>query len=207
MGAALAFFLGNPLFNPAAIVLIAFILGWQFAVLRVVAGILTVFGVASLVDRFMPEDHPQDFTPHLEVQSTEEGSIWIRWLRTLWSITINVVPAFVLSVFVLGAVRGWLFPAISPEWGNHVLLMLGLAVVGALFIIPSFAEVPIIKTMMSFGLGVGPAAALLITLPAISLASLIMVRKEFPTKVLWLVMGLVVLIGILTGATAMVLAA
>jgi uncharacterized membrane protein YraQ (UPF0718 family) len=203
MGAALAFFLGNPLFNPAAIALIGFILGWQFAVLRVVAGILTVFGVASLVDRFMPEDRAQDFTPPLEVQSAEEGSIWIRWLRTLWSITLNVVPAFVLSVFVLGAVRGWLFPAISPELGNHVLLMLGLAVVGALFIIPSFAEVPIIKTMMSFGLGVGPAAALLITLPAISLSSLIMVRKEFPIKVLWLVMGLVVLIGILTGAAAM----
>jgi uncharacterized membrane protein YraQ (UPF0718 family) len=40
--------------------------------------------------------------------------------------------------------------------------------------------------MMLAGMGVAPALALLITLPAVSVPSLIMLRKAFPAKALWL---------------------
>jgi uncharacterized membrane protein YraQ (UPF0718 family) len=52
---------------------------------------------------------------------------------------------------------------------------------------------------MSLGLGGGPAAALLITLPAISVPSLIMVARSFPKKVMYFVMGSVVVIGVISG--------
>ena len=53
-------------------------------------------------------------------------------------------------------------------------------------------------------MGTAPALALLITLPAVSLPSLIMLRKSFPAKALWLTAGLVALSGVIVGSMALV---
>lgn len=45
MGGALAFWMGNPLLNPATLVFMGFVLGWGFAAIRLVAGL--VMGVAD----------------------------------------------------------------------------------------------------------------------------------------------------------------
>jgi uncharacterized membrane protein YraQ (UPF0718 family) len=75
--------------------------------------------------------------------------------------------------------------------------VIAMAVAGCLFVIPTAAEIPIVQTMMLAGMGTAPALALLITLPAISLPSLVMLRKSFPAKALWLTAGLVALSGCL----------
>ncbi len=67
--------------------------------------------------------------------------------------------------------------------------VVAMAVAGCLFVIPTAAEIPIVQTMMLAGMGTAPALALLMTLPAVSLPSLIMLRKAFPAKALWLTGG------------------
>ena len=43
---------GNPLLNPATLVFMGFVLGWHFAFIRLVAGLLTVLVVATLVQNW-----------------------------------------------------------------------------------------------------------------------------------------------------------
>jgi hypothetical protein len=69
-------------------------------------------------------------------------------------------------------------------------------------VIPTAGEVPIIQAMLSLGVGVGPAAALLMTLPPISLPSVAMLARSFPPRVLAMVAGGVVLFGLAGGALA-----
>ncbi|WP_416821438.1 permease, partial [Cronobacter sakazakii] len=105
---------------------------------------------------------------------------------------------------VLGAARVWLFPHADGAVGNTLFWVLAMAIAGCLFVIPTAAEIPIVKTMMLAGMGVAPGLALLVTLPAVSLPSLIMLRKAFPAKALWLTGGMVMLAGAVTGALALV---
>jgi hypothetical protein len=93
-----------------------------------------------------------------------------------------------------GAARVWLFPHADGVVDNTLLWVIAMAIAGCLFVIPTAAEIPIVQTMMLAGMG-RPALALLITLPAVSLPSLIMLRKSFPAKALWLTGGLVALCG------------
>lgn len=58
--------------------------------------------------------------------------------------------------------------------------VVAMAVAGCLFVIPTAAEIPIVQTMMLAGMGTAPALALLMTLPAVSLPSLIMLRQSVP---------------------------
>lgn len=205
MGGALAFWMGNPLLNPATLVFMGFVLGWQFALIRLVAGLATVLVVATLVQKWVKEAATQPVAAEDVSQlKNDEGTFINRWLRALWSLFWSTIPVYILAVLVLGAARVWLFPHAEGAVDNTLFWVIAMAIAGCLFVIPTAAEIPIVQTMMLAGMGTAPALVLLITLPAVSVPSLIMLRKAFPAKALWLTGGLVALCGAIVGALALV---
>lgn len=201
VGAALAFWIGNPVLNPATLVFMGFVLGWGFTALRLVAGIVLVFGVSMVAQRIARPD----VLPEAAVKAVTNASVvdaqpfLIRWGRTLWQLFWSTIPIYILAVLVLGAARVWLFPHVDGAMADSLLWLVPLAIVGTLFVIPTAAEIPIVQTMMTLGMGTGPAVALLMTLPSISLPSLLMLRKDFDARVLLTVALLTMLVGIVCG--------
>ncbi|AZC94937.1 permease [Pseudomonas chlororaphis] len=201
VGAALAFWIANPVLNPATLVFMGFVLGWGFTALRLVAGIVLVLGVSLVAQRIArPEQLPEAAVEAVVEASTgNDGAFFSRWARSLWQLFWSTIPIYVLAVLVLGAARVWLFPHVEGAIGDSLLWLVPLAIVGTLFVIPTAAEIPIVQTMMALGMGTGPAVALLMTLPSISLPSLLMLRKDFDARVLVTVAGLTMLIGVVCG--------
>ncbi len=70
---------------------------------------------------------------------------------------------------------------------------------------PHRGEVPIVQAMLALGVGAGPAAALMMTLPPISLPSLAMTGKVFPVRVLAVISLVVFVLGIAAGLLAILL--
>jgi len=163
LGAATAFFLGNPTLNPAVLVFLLFTLGWRWSVLRLVMGIVLVFGGAWLVSRFGGELEgpvPAQAAP----QPYPNGRWAMRWLRSLARLSIQLLPEYIIVIGLLGFARVYLFPTAGPNLGDNPLVLIGLAIAGVLFAIPTAGEIPIIQTMQGFGVGAGPAGVLLLTL-------------------------------------------
>ena len=208
-GGAIAFWLGNSVLNPATLVFMGFVLGWNWTASRLALGLLMVFGVGYLVDRMASPGEAAAARAQLDQAVTEAdanpGNPFARWLKILVRMTLRLVPEYLVLVLLLGAARAWLFPHVGPELGNHLGLILALAVAGALFVIPTAGEVPIIQAMLSLGMAAGPAGALLMTLPPISLPSLAMLGKSFHVRVLASVTMAVVGFGVLGGLLAILL--
>ncbi len=204
MGGALAFWMGNPLLNPATLVFMGFVLGWQFTLIRLIAGLVTVFGVAWLVQKTVSDtDKGTTVTPTVSNVTPLQQGLFTRWGMALWGLFWSTIPVYILAVFVLGAARIWLFPHADGVTGNTILWVIAMAVAGGFFVIPTAAEIPIVQTLMAAGMGLAPATALLITLPAVSLPSLMMLRKTFPAKALWLTGAMVIVCGCLAGGLAL----
>ena len=202
IGGALAFWMGNPVLNPATLVFMGFVLGWHFALIRLVAGVIMVLVVASLVQYLVKDRLVQPVS--IDVATPElQGTFFSRWGKALWQLFWSTIPVYILAVLVLGAARVWLFPHADGAIDNSLLWVIAMAVAGCLFVIPTAAEIPIVQTMMLAGMGAAPALALLMTLPAVSLPSLIMLRKSFPAKALWLTGLLVAIGGVITGSIAL----
>ncbi|WP_095078934.1 permease [Pseudomonas sp. Irchel s3h17] len=201
VGAALAFWIGNPVLNPATLVFMGFVLGWGFTALRLVAGIVLVLGVSLVAQRISrPEQVPEAALQAVANASTTDSQPFLgRWIRTLWQLFWSTIPVYILAVLVLGAARVWLFPHVDGAMADSLWWLVPLAIVGTLFVIPTAAEIPIVQTMMALGMGTGPAVALLMTLPSISLPSLLMLRKDFDTRVLVTVALLTMLVGVMCG--------
>lgn len=206
LNAALAFFLANPTLNPATIVFMGFVLGWNFAIFRVVMGLILVLGISTLAVRFAKDEQTNTDSIISKFETDEENNnLLTRWVKALIQLIIDTIPAYLIVVAILGASRAWLFPAVNPAWGNSILAIVILAITGTLFVIPTAAEIPIIQTLMAFGLGTGPAAALLITLPSVSIVSLLLVKRVFPTRVLLFVGSSVAILGVISGFIGMVI--
>lgn len=223
VGAGLAFWMGNPVLNPATIVFMGFVLGWKFAVFRIFFGIILVFGVSLLADRVasqrrLPDSELSSSMTNLETSSLitpletpksdlqnvmTQQPLWLRFLAEVWKMATSMLPAYILFVLVVGGVRAWLFPVVGAH-ATGLLWLIGLALAGTLFVIPTAGEIPIIQTLMHYGLGIGPAAALLLTLPALSVPSMAIVWKSFPRRAILFAAASTFLIGILGGLVAMV---
>ncbi len=202
-GGAIAFWLGNSVLNPATLVFMGFVLGWRWAGLRLVLGAVMVFGLGYLANRLTSAREADDVERALpELASTPPDQPLRRWLLILGRMTVRLVPEYVILVLLLGAARAWLFPTIGPHIGNQLQWIVAFAVAGALFVIPTAGEVPIVQAMLSLGLGAGPAGALLMTLPPISLPSMAMLSRSFPPRTLAAVAAAVVLFGVIGGVLA-----
>jgi uncharacterized membrane protein YraQ (UPF0718 family) len=205
-GAALAFWMGNPLLNPATLIFMTFVLTWKFTLLRLLFGIALTFGVSYFANRFVKDvSVPEDQVLAPAAVADDARPFWIRWLRSLGQMLLNIVPAYIIAVLLLGAARAWLFPSLGDGAGMTILTLLIFAIAGTLFVIPTAAEIPIVQAFTALGYGASAAGALLVTLPAVSLPSLLMIRRVFPAKVLWFVLGSVIAAGVLSGIIASLL--
>jgi uncharacterized membrane protein YraQ (UPF0718 family) len=208
-GGAIAFWLGNSVLNPATLVFMGFVLGWNWAALRLVLGVLMVFGLGYLVNRLVTPKEAEAADAQLAqlaaLQEQARGNAFVRWLSLFARMTARLIPEYIVLILLLGAARAWLFPHVGPEIGNQFGWIVALAVAGMLFVIPTAGEVPIIQAMLSLGMGVGPAGALLMTLPPISVPSLAMLARSFRPRLLTLVAVSVVLFGVVSGGLAVAL--
>jgi uncharacterized protein len=210
LSSALAYWLGNPVLNPVVLVFMAVVLPWQFVTVRVVTGMLLVFGVTMLVARLAGARQTvtdPDLQPEND-SSTPDEPVSVRdalrrFFTTLGRLSVVLIPEYLVVVLLLGGLRGWLFPAGAAEWG--VLAVLLFAVVGTLFVIPTAGEIPIIQGLALAGVALGPVGALILTLPALSLPSMLMIRRAFPASVITATAASVAVLGLVGAGLLVVL--
>jgi uncharacterized membrane protein YraQ (UPF0718 family) len=107
------------------------------------------------------------------------------WFTTSWDFAKQIFPLLFIGVFFSGLFLGrpgseglipsaWVTRLVG---GNSILSNLFASVAGALMYFATLTEVPILQGLMANGMGKGPALALLLAGPALSLPSMLVLRK------------------------------
>lgn len=203
-GAAIAFWLGNSVLNPATLIFIGFVLGWHWMALRLALGLVMVFGLGALANRLegFTEQPPGNDAP---APIDDSANPLRRWGAIFLRMSLRLIPEYCLLVLLLGLSRAWLFPQIGPEIGDQIGWIIAFSLAGLLFVIPTAGEVPILQAMLGLGMGVGPAGALLMTLPPVSLPSMVMLMRSFRPRLLWMLCLAIAAFGVTAGLLAVLL--
>ncbi len=200
--AAVAYWLGNPLLNPAVLVFLALVAPWQWTVTRLIVGAGAVIGAAVLVARFTrPVAQPDMTVPQ---QVTESRPAASRFLAALARLCVVLVPEYLVMVLAIGALRGWLLTIVDPAH-RSLLVIVAVAIVGTLIVIPTAGEIPILQGLALLGVSAGVLGALLITLPAVSLPGIAMVIHTFGRRATAVISAVVVGAGLVAALTLSVL--
>lgn len=140
------------------------------------------------------------------VLSTEEGEAG-EWFAASWGFAKQILPLLLAGVLVAGALLGrpeheglipsaWVSGAVG---GNSVGANLFASVAGAFMYFATLTEIPILQGLIGSGMGQGPALALLLAGPALSLPSMLVLRSIMGTKKTIAYVTLVVLMATVTG--------
>ena len=131
------------------------------------------------------------------------------WTGSTWSYAKMILPLLFGGVLVAGFLLGRPgYPALIPvRWisssvgGNSWLSNIVASVAGALMYFATLTEVPILQGLLGSGMGQGPALALLLAGPALSLPSMLVIRQILGTRKTLVYVLLVCLMATLTGKT------
>jgi len=107
----------------------------------------------------------------------------VSWVQSTWGFMKQIFPLLAAGVLVAGFMLGRPgYPALIPEHyietlvgGNSVWANLFAAVSGALMYFATLTEVPILQGLIGAGMGKGPALALLLAGPALSLPNMLVI--------------------------------
>jgi uncharacterized membrane protein YraQ (UPF0718 family) len=129
------------------------------------------------------------------------------WAAATWSFAKQIFPLLFGGVFVAGILLGrpgheGLIPnrwVESMVGGNSLWANFFASISGALMYFATLTEVPILQGLLGSGMGKGPALALLLSGPALSLPSMLVLRSFMGTKKMLAYVTIVVVLSTVTG--------
>jgi len=133
------------------------------------------------------------------------------WTLATWDFAKQILPLLatgvVIAGFLLGSTHdGKTIPGIIPnEWvtalvgGNSVFSNFFASIVGAFMYFATLTEVPILQGLIASGMGKGPALALLLAGPSLSLPNMLVIRGVIGTQKTVVYVSLVVIMATITG--------
>jgi hypothetical protein len=129
------------------------------------------------------------------------------WLDATWTLAKQIFPLLIGGVFVSGMLlarpgQEALIPSVwvsESVGGNSFLANFCASLVGAFMYFATLTEVPILQGLLGSGMGQGPALALLLAGPALSLPSMLVLRSIMGTKKVAVYVALVVVMATITG--------
>jgi uncharacterized membrane protein YraQ (UPF0718 family) len=129
------------------------------------------------------------------------------WVGATWIFAKQILPLLFAGVLVAGLLLGRPgHPALIPEtWiarsvgGNGLGANLFASVAGALMYFATLTEVPILEGLLGAGMGEGPALALLLAGPALSLPNMLVIRSVMGTQKTLVYVVLVVVLSTAAG--------
>jgi hypothetical protein len=135
---------------------------------------------------------------------TVDGERIKAWLKETWWFVRIIFPLLLAGVFIVGII-GALLP---QEWIETWLGGAGLrqsflaTMIGAVTYFATMTEAPFVHTLMNLGMGKGPALALLLTGPGISLPNWLAIAKVFGIKKALVYVPTIIVLGTLVGWVA-----
>jgi hypothetical protein len=131
------------------------------------------------------------------------------WTGATWIFALQILPLLLGGVLVSGFLLGrvgheGVIPSrfvVALVGGNSLWANFFSSIVAAFMYFATLTEVPILQGLMNSGMGKGPALALLLAGPALSLPSMLVIRSIIGTKKTVIYVTLVIIMATITGMT------
>lgn len=198
LGVTFSFIVSSPMINEVAVVMLWSLFGWKIALLYITTG-LTVAVVAGVVigklkmERYLEEDI---FGTRVGDAAISKLS-WKQRISDAWGYDMGLLkkiyPYVIIGIAIGAVIHGW----VPGDWlANYVGRSNPLAVPLAVLLgVPLYSAaasaIPIISELTKIGVPMGTALAFLMSVTALSLPEMIILRKVMKPKLLAAFVGIV----------------
>jgi uncharacterized membrane protein YraQ (UPF0718 family) len=197
-GVIFSFLISSPLVDLGAFVLLISVFGFPIAIAYVVVGLILAVIGGTLIEKSGAGKYVEDFVTagsNIDIEQKDlSKKDRLTYAKEQVSNTFKKVWLFILIGVLIGSViHNW----IPTEWISAVLgqdkwySVLVASVVGVPMYADIFGTIPIAEALFAKGVGVGTILAFMMSVTALSLPSMIMLRRAIKPRLLWTFVGIV----------------
>jgi hypothetical protein len=193
IGVTFSFLISSPLVDLASVILLASIFNWKISIAYVLVGL-----ILAIISKAKLEEYVEPFVYGSMMQEADQEELTVRerliYSREQVATIVKRVWLYVLiGVGIGAAIHNWI-----PE--NVITALLGQdkwysVLLATIVAIPMYADIfgtlPIAEALVLKGVGIGTALAFMMGVIALSLPSMVMLKKVVKTKLLVIFAGLV----------------
>ncbi len=204
LGVTFSFLVASPMINEIAAVLLWSLFGWEIMLLYIFTGLLIAVIAGIIIGRLGLEGEIQDFAKVQFHQVAEYKSWKQRFLFAKYEVKRIVKGVFVYIIIGVGV--GSLIHGFVPQdffleiAGPDNILAVPFAVIAGIPLYSNAAgTIPIIEALVSKGMSIGTALALMMSITAISFPELILLKKVLKPKLLGIFVVILFVSFVITG--------
>ena len=209
LGVTFSFLIASPMINEVAVVILFGVLGWKLTLMYVAAGLVVAYVGGATMERFRPERWVEEYVWKIQMGETslpQPDTTLAGRHRYAWGEVKEIVGRLWKWV-IAGIAVGALFHGYVPA--NWVSEHLGgqdnwLAVPGAVLLgVPLYSNatgvIPVAEAMLGKGVAIGTTLAFMMSIAALSLPEMIILRKVIRWPALALYSGVLAVAFMLVG--------
>ena len=210
LGITFAFLIASPMINEVAVVLLITILGWEVALLYVLAGIIVAYFGSMIMEWFKPERWVESYVWDIKMRQQQEQQANSGGIQHRHNFAWNEVKVIVKRIWhwiFIGIALGAAFHGYVPEawvtthlsdatswWSVPAAVLVGVPLYSN-----ATGVIPFIEAMLGKGVPLGTSLALMMSIAALSLPELLILRKVIRWPALAVFVGVLVVAFILVG--------
>ena len=198
VGVTFSFLISSPLVDLGALVLLMSVFGWKIAIAYVVVGLILAVTGGTLIDKLALEKYVEQYIKQagsvdIEAPDLTRKDRLIYAKEQMWATLKKVFWYVIVGVGIGAAIHNWIPQAwIEAVLGaNNPFSVLLATVVGIPMYADIFGTIPIAEALFAKGVGVGTILSFMMAVTALSLPSIIMLRKAVKPKLLGIFVGIV----------------
>lgn len=198
LGATFSFLISSPLVDLGSLLLLSSIFGFPTAILYVAVGLVLAVIGGSMINRFGREEDIEGFIRSIQIQESAETTMTKRervgYAKGQVKATVHKVFWYIIIGVGIGAViHNWIPSSLilAVLGSSNPFSVIIAAVVGIPMYADIFGTLPIAEALWAKGVGLGTILAFMMGVTALSLPSLIMLRKAVKPRLLALFFGIV----------------
>jgi uncharacterized membrane protein YraQ (UPF0718 family) len=209
LGITFSFLIATPVVNEVALAMLFGLFGWRVAGLYLVTGLTIAVIGGMVIGRIRPEQYVEDFVWQIQV-GQQTGSVthkptWDDRIRQAGRSTKEIVgkvwPFVVIGIAIGAGIHGYVPKDFLAEiMGSETWWSVPAAVVLGVPLYSNAAGViPIVYALMEKGAALGTVLAFMMSVVALSLPEMLILKRILKTRLILIFIGVVTLAIILTG--------
>jgi len=198
LGVTFSFLISSPLVDLASVLLLASIFNWKIALAYVIVGVLLAVIAGTIISKLKMEKYVEPFVFSNKVHEVTQSELTKKdridfSIEQVMGIVKKVWLYILIGVGIGAAIHNWIpQDIITAVLGQDKWYSVLLATFAG---VPMYADIfgtlPIAEALVSKGVGLGTALAFMMSVTALSLPSIIMLKKVVKSKLLITFVGIV----------------
>ncbi|HFE37243.1 MAG TPA: permease [Gammaproteobacteria bacterium] len=193
LGVTFSFLIASPMINEVAVVILAGILGWKLATLYVLAGLTVAYVGGIVMEWFKPEKWVEDYVWKIQMgeMQTPATDNSLKGRHRYAMAEVKEIVGRIWKWVLIGVGVGALFHGFVPEsWvaanlgGGHWYTVPLAVILGVPLYSNATGVIPIAEAMLGKGVALGTVLALMMSIAALSLPEMLILRKVIHWKAL-----------------------